>query len=71
MDKLLFRCLDIKEIEKYLKEKEIIEDEIKCEKLLNIIWINLVIFKIICIFFILKILLDVYNDFDGEENIEL
>ncbi len=66
-EKLLLRRLDIKEIEKYLKEKEIIEDETKREKLLNIIRINPAISKIIRTPFILKTLLDVYNDFDGEE----
>ena len=69
-EKLLLRRLDIKEIEKYLKEKEIIEDETKREKLLNIIRINPAISKIIRTPFILKTLLDVYNDFDGEENTE-
>ncbi len=69
-DKLLLRRLDIKEIEKYLKDKKIIEDETKREKLLNIIRINPAISKIIRTPFILKTLLDVYNDFDGEENTE-
>ena len=69
-DKLLLRRLDIKEIEEYLKEKEIIEDETKREKFLNIIRINPAISKIIRTPFILKTLLDVYNDFDGEENTE-